>query len=171
MRHNPLIAATVYIQHLNLVITVPADVLAPNGARPSAGTVLTENLDMFSFNFTGFWWFCDIIMDQWRLSKSHRTSECWYLTQEQSIHGCQLRAQFLIRHDESVDLLSDRSWQISQIGRQVIWHFSIAILGCLFESFWRILIGKSWRSWGDGHVTPEVDETLIIRGLGWRNQG
>ena len=24
---------------MNLVITVPADVLAPNGARPSAGTV------------------------------------------------------------------------------------------------------------------------------------
>ena len=31
------------IQNLNLAITVPADGLAPNGARPSAGTVLTAN--------------------------------------------------------------------------------------------------------------------------------
>ena len=30
-----------------LVITVPADGLAPNGARPSAGTVLTIKLNMF----------------------------------------------------------------------------------------------------------------------------
>ena len=29
---------------LNLVITVPADVLAPTGARSSTGTVLTEKL-------------------------------------------------------------------------------------------------------------------------------
>ena len=32
-----------------LVLTVPADVVAPNGVRPSAGTMLTEKLDMFSF--------------------------------------------------------------------------------------------------------------------------
>ena len=31
---------------LNLVITVPADVLAPNGARPSAWTAMTTNLVM-----------------------------------------------------------------------------------------------------------------------------
>ena len=31
----------------NLVISVPADALAPNGARPSAGTVLTANLDIY----------------------------------------------------------------------------------------------------------------------------
>ena len=30
-----------YIQDVNLVITVPADVLAPNGARTYAGTVMT----------------------------------------------------------------------------------------------------------------------------------
>ena len=34
-----------------MVITVSADALAPNGARPSAGTVLTEKLDMFSPKF------------------------------------------------------------------------------------------------------------------------
>ena len=33
----------------NLVITVPADALAPNGARPSAVTVLTTKLDMIIF--------------------------------------------------------------------------------------------------------------------------
>ena len=27
---------------------MPADVLAPNGARPSVGTVMTTNLDIFS---------------------------------------------------------------------------------------------------------------------------
>ena len=31
----------------NFVITVYVDVLAPNGARPSADTVLNEELDMF----------------------------------------------------------------------------------------------------------------------------
>ena len=41
----------VCVQNLNLVITVPADALAPNGARPSAGTVLTEKLAMFSLKF------------------------------------------------------------------------------------------------------------------------
>ena len=30
-----------------LVIILPADGLAPNGARPSAGTVLTEKSDIF----------------------------------------------------------------------------------------------------------------------------
>ena len=39
---NPLNAGPVYIQDKNLVITVPADVLAPDGARPSAGTVLSK---------------------------------------------------------------------------------------------------------------------------------
>ena len=38
-----------HIRGLNLVITVPADDLAPIGARPSAGTVLTKKLDMLSF--------------------------------------------------------------------------------------------------------------------------
>ena len=51
MRVNPFSSGPIYIQDPNFVITVPADVLAPNGARPSPGTVLTENLDMFSFKF------------------------------------------------------------------------------------------------------------------------
>ena len=38
---------------LNLVITVPADGLAPNGARPTAGTVLITKLVMI---FTKFLW-------------------------------------------------------------------------------------------------------------------
>ena len=36
----------VFIRNLNFAITVSADGLAPNGARPSAGTVLATELDM-----------------------------------------------------------------------------------------------------------------------------
>ena len=43
---------SVYIQDPNSVITVPADVLAPNGARTSAGTVLTIKLDTLSLKFS-----------------------------------------------------------------------------------------------------------------------
>ena len=39
---NPSSAGPVYMQDLNVIITVPADVLAPDGARPSAGTVMTD---------------------------------------------------------------------------------------------------------------------------------
>ena len=39
------------IQDPNLVISVPAEVLAPHSARPSAGRVLTANLDMFITKF------------------------------------------------------------------------------------------------------------------------
>ena len=42
MDDNPWSASPSYIQDRNLAITAPADALAPNGARPSAGTVLTE---------------------------------------------------------------------------------------------------------------------------------
>ena len=38
---QPSSAGLVYIRDPNMVITVPTDGLAPNGARPSAGTVLT----------------------------------------------------------------------------------------------------------------------------------
>ena len=36
-----------YLQDTNWLTTVPADGLAPNGARPSAGTALTTKLDKF----------------------------------------------------------------------------------------------------------------------------
>ena len=39
---NPLSASPVYIQNQNLVITVPADGLAPDGARTSAGIVMSK---------------------------------------------------------------------------------------------------------------------------------
>ena len=48
---DELNASSVYIRDPNLVITVPADVLSPNGARPSAGTALPEKLHMSSFKF------------------------------------------------------------------------------------------------------------------------
>ena len=40
-----------YIQDQNLVITMPADDLAPLGAKPSAGTMYTTKLDMCSYKF------------------------------------------------------------------------------------------------------------------------
>ena len=39
----------IHIQDQNLVITMPADILAPNGARPAAGTVMNEKLNMHVF--------------------------------------------------------------------------------------------------------------------------
>ena len=53
---NPLNAGSENTQGLNLVITVHADVLAPKGARPSAGTVLTKKLRFFQ-SFSGIWSF------------------------------------------------------------------------------------------------------------------
>ena len=41
----------VYIQHSDLVITVSADGLATNGARPPTGTVLTAKLDLCTSKF------------------------------------------------------------------------------------------------------------------------
>ena len=41
---GPLSASPVYVQGMNSVITAPADGLTPNGAMPSAGTVLTKKL-------------------------------------------------------------------------------------------------------------------------------
>ena len=43
---NPSRAGPLYTRGPNFIITEPADALAPNGARPSAGTVLTDKLDM-----------------------------------------------------------------------------------------------------------------------------
>ena len=47
----------VYISDLNLVITVPADGLAPKGARPSAGTVMTSKLNTFLPSFCSYQWY------------------------------------------------------------------------------------------------------------------
>ena len=44
---NPLNAGSIYMWDPNLVSTVPADGLAPNGARPSAGTMLITKFHMF----------------------------------------------------------------------------------------------------------------------------
>ena len=52
------LSAGPYIRIQILIITVPADVLAPNGARPSAKTVMTTMIDMIFvpsfFGFQGF---------------------------------------------------------------------------------------------------------------------
>ena len=47
---NGLLVSHIYIHIPNLVLTLPADILAPSGARPSADTVLTEKLN-FLFKF------------------------------------------------------------------------------------------------------------------------
>ena len=44
---NPPSGSLARIHNLNVVIPVPADALAPNGDRPSAGTVLTMKLGIF----------------------------------------------------------------------------------------------------------------------------
>ena len=62
---NPLSINPVYIQDKNLVITAPADGLAPKGARPSAGTVVTENYTCFLASFTGFQWSCETFIYWW----------------------------------------------------------------------------------------------------------
>ena len=41
---NPSSAGPVWIRHTKLVIAMPADGLAPDGARPSAGTALPTKL-------------------------------------------------------------------------------------------------------------------------------
>ena len=46
-----LFLMTGFGQGMNMVITVPEDGLAPNGARPSSGTVLITRLYMTVANF------------------------------------------------------------------------------------------------------------------------
>ena len=50
---NLFSASPVYLNEPNIVSTVPADAIAPNSARPSAGIVLTDNSDMFFARFSG----------------------------------------------------------------------------------------------------------------------
>ena len=45
----------VYVRTTSLVITLPADALAPGSAKPSAGTILTERLDHFCSNSVMHW--------------------------------------------------------------------------------------------------------------------
>ena len=45
----------IYVQDPTLIITVPADVLAPIGARTSAGTVIPEKN---KYHFYGYQWLC-----------------------------------------------------------------------------------------------------------------
>ena len=55
------VTGTIFAKDPNLVITVTADVLAPNGARPSAVAMLIAKLDMSPCKrFSGCWRFCGI---------------------------------------------------------------------------------------------------------------
>ena len=53
-----------YERDPNLVTTVLADGLAPNGDTPSASTILTEKLDIFFQNFSGCQWLRLTVMDR-----------------------------------------------------------------------------------------------------------
>ena len=46
---NPSSAGLVHVRGTELVIAVPADAITPHGARPSAGTALTESLDKYIY--------------------------------------------------------------------------------------------------------------------------
>ena len=48
---NVLSASSIMKQNLNSVITVTADALAPNSARPSAGTTVTTQLYIVHVSF------------------------------------------------------------------------------------------------------------------------
>ena len=68
---------TVCLRDPNLLITIPAYALAPDGARPSVGTLLSTKLGIFvldSVNVSDFvlhFWPDDIIQNgQWNLTKS-----------------------------------------------------------------------------------------------------
>ena len=37
-------------------LSLPADILAPNGAKPSPGTMMTEKIDMIPSNFPANQW-------------------------------------------------------------------------------------------------------------------
>ena len=73
---DSLCTGPVYIQEPKLIITVPADDLAPNGAKPSAGTVVTTDLDTISLSLFGYWsvwirfsWSDDILQNgRWDLT-------------------------------------------------------------------------------------------------------
>ena len=70
-------ASTIYILssfdvNRSNAITVPADVLAPNGARPSAGTVMTTELFMVPSNLPQL----SIILNKVLLSRWHH-SKWW----------------------------------------------------------------------------------------------
>ena len=58
--HGELSDSLVYIWDPNLFITVPADDLAPNGARSLAGTMLTRKF-MFTPSLCGYRFFCKTI--------------------------------------------------------------------------------------------------------------
>ena len=76
---NPSSAGPVHIQDPHLVITVPADVLAPHGARTSAGTVIMAHLHIFLMKFLWLevmpsycFWQNDVIQNGRKdLKKSH----------------------------------------------------------------------------------------------------
>ena len=50
---------------LTWIITLPADGLAPNGARPSAGSVMTVKLNNFFCSYFGWQWSNDQIQFYW----------------------------------------------------------------------------------------------------------
>ena len=97
-----------YIRLLDQVITVSADVLAPNGARTSTDTVLTTKLNIFPLMF--IWPFTDLIAFQFLIAFCKIFPAFWELT-EQLHCGCAAEAYFTnnfllqIKFDENFILL------------------------------------------------------------------
>ena len=73
-----------YIRLLDQVITVSADVLAPNGARTSTDTVLTTKLNIFPLMF--IWPFTDLIAFQFLIAFCKIFPAFWELTKQ--LHCC-----------------------------------------------------------------------------------
>ena len=48
---NTSSAGPVYLRYPNMAISVPAGALAPNGAKPTPGTMMNVKSDMSSFEF------------------------------------------------------------------------------------------------------------------------
>ena len=98
---KPSSARPAFIRDPNLVITVPADVPAPKGARPSTGTLLTSNW-ICCFNISlvinSLWpsiamWQqrCCLtliwVMTRCLMAPSHYLSQCWLLIKSVPWHS------------------------------------------------------------------------------------
>ena len=73
-----------YIQNTTLLVFVPTDALAHSSARPSASTVLTTKLDIFSSKFlwlsTILFYFLDLNGPKWLQRICMKSSGIWVLT-------------------------------------------------------------------------------------------
>ena len=134
---NPSSPSFAYIWPPNLVITAPADHLAPNGARSSAGTVLTAKLHIISkfLQVSVIWNYFCWLDDDIKMSNdiSWNIYAHWVLYQN---HFCQLII-------ETRTFQSHLQWQIHiklHIGKRTntVFHVQTVELHILSCEFWQI---------------------------------